>query len=140
MAGKNHDVWQSSEYFNELGKEDEIRYKEKLTLSDETTTTDPYGLSNNWKNNVLLLPDISWADIYNYLINMPSPYTHENLKAYKSLEAFNFFVCNHVQDMFYHSISKESKFCRRVRAYMFSNSTIKRLKQVERRCSCFSVA
>ena len=43
MTDKNHDVWQSSEYFNELGKEDKIRYKEKLTLSDGTTITDPYG-------------------------------------------------------------------------------------------------
>ena len=60
---------------------------------------------------MLLLPDISWADICNYLVNTPSAYTHENLKAYKSLEAFNFFACNHVQDVFYHSVSKESKFC-----------------------------
>ena len=111
MTGENHDVWQSPEYFNELGKEDKIRYKEKITLSDRTTITDLYGLWNNWKNNVSLLPGISWAHIYNYLINMPSAFTHENLKAYKSLEAFNFFVCNHVQNVFYHSISKESKFC-----------------------------
>ena len=103
MTGKYHDSWQSSENFNELRKEGEIRYKEKLDLSDGTTITDPYGISNNWKNDVSLLPDISWADIYNYLINMPSPY--------KSLDTFNFFVCNHVQDVFYHSISKESKFC-----------------------------
>ena len=80
MAGKNRDVWQSSEYFHEL--ENKIRYKEKLTLSDETIITNPYGLSNNWKNDVSLLPDISWADICNYLINTPSAYTHENLKAY----------------------------------------------------------
>ena len=111
MTGENHDVWQSPEYFNELGKEDKIRHKEKITLSDRTTITDPYGLWNNWKNNISLLPGISWAHIYNYLINMPSAFTHENLKAYKSLEAFNFFVCNHVQNVFYHSISKESKFC-----------------------------
>ena len=35
----------------------------------------------------------------------------ENLKAYKSLETFNFFVCNHVEYVFYPSISKELKFC-----------------------------
>ena len=109
MTGKNRDVWQSSEYFNELGKEEKIRHKKKLTLSDGATITDPFGLSNNWKNDVSLLPDISWADIYNYCINTPSAYT-ENMKAYKSLETFNFFVCNHVQDVFYHSISKELKF------------------------------
>ena len=83
MAGKNRDIWQSSEYFHKLGKEDKIRYREKLTLSDGTTITDPYGLSNNLKYDVSLLPDISWAVIYNYLINTPSAYTHENLKAYK---------------------------------------------------------
>ena len=27
------------------------------------------------------------------------------------LEAFSFFVCNHVRDVFGHSISKKSKFC-----------------------------
>ena len=58
-----------------------------------------------------LLPGISWADICNYLTNMPSAYAHENLKAYKSLEAFNFFECNDVQDLFHHFVSKESKFC-----------------------------
>ena len=42
---------------------------------------------------------------------MPSAYAHENLKAYKSLEAFNFFECNIVQYVFHHSVSKESKFC-----------------------------
>ena len=54
MAGNDRDIWQSSEHFNELGKEDKIRYKETLTFSDGTTITDPYGLSNNWKNNVAI--------------------------------------------------------------------------------------
>ena len=48
--------------------------------------------------------------LYIYLISTASAYTHENLKAYKSLEAFNFVVCNHVQDVFYYSVSKESEF------------------------------
>ena len=48
--------------------------------------------------------------LYIYLISTASAYTHENLKAYKSLEAFNFVVCNHVQDVFYHSVSKKSEF------------------------------
>ena len=66
-----------------------FRYKEKLTLNDGTIIADPYGLSNNWKNDVLLLPDISWADIHNY-IKYTKCLSHENLKAYKSLEVFNF--------------------------------------------------
>ena len=30
---QKHDAWQSSDYFNELGKEDKIRHKEKITLN-----------------------------------------------------------------------------------------------------------
>ena len=74
--------------------------------------TDPYGFSNNWKNDLSLLPDISCADIYNYLINTEIAYTQENLDACrKSFEAFDFVVYNHIQDVFCHSVSKESKFC-----------------------------
>ena len=65
----------------------------------------------NWKDNVKLLPDITWVDIYNYLINTPSLYTNENLKACKSLEAYNFFVFGHVHDVAYHGISNLSEFC-----------------------------
>ena len=74
MTGKKHDVWQSTEYFNELVKVDKS-WKEKLSSSNGTRTRDPYGLQNNWKNDVLLLPDKSWADIYNQLINMPSAWS-----------------------------------------------------------------
>ena len=44
MTREKRNVWQSSEYFNELGKEDKIRYKEKPSLSDGTRVTDPCGL------------------------------------------------------------------------------------------------
>ena len=37
-------------------------------------------------------PSVSYADIYNYMINTPSEYTHEMLKAYKSIDGYNFFV------------------------------------------------
>ena len=47
----------------------------------------------NWKSDVKFMPDVSWSDMYNYLVNSPSEYTQDNSKAYKSLEAFNFFLC-----------------------------------------------
>ena len=56
------------------------------------------------------MPDASWGDIYNYFINLPSEYTHDNLKAYKSLEAFNFFVYNYVQDIYYNGLQKNLNF------------------------------
>ena len=68
------------------------------------------------------MPDVSWGDMYNYLVNSPSEYTHDNLKAYRSLEAFNFFVYNHVRDIYYNEIAKKSLLCSitsKVQKYLF---------------------
>ena len=97
-------------YMN-LNSDDRKKYEEKLITADGTVLPDPYTLVENWKDNVKLLPDITWADIYNYLINTPSLYTNENLKACKSLEAYNFFVSGHVHDVAYHGINNLSEFC-----------------------------
>ena len=37
-------------------------------------------------------PDVSFADIYNYLVLTVSSYMHDQLKAYKSLDGYNFFI------------------------------------------------
>ena len=124
MSSNKGDTWCSSSYYNELQKEDKAKYKGKLTLTNGKLLPDPYGIVENWKSNVKLMPDVSWGDMYNYLVNSPSEYTHNNLKAYKSLEAFNFFVCNHVQDIYYNEIAKESEFCiikRKVQKYLFKH-------------------
>ena len=78
-----------------LESEDKKRYKEKLTLSNGKLLPDPSVLDVGWKGEVRRLPDLCFADIFNYLINTPSDYTEENLKAYRSLEVYNFFVCGH---------------------------------------------
>ena len=124
MSSEKGDTWRSSSYFNELQKEDKAKYKRKLTLTNGQLLPDPYGIVENWKSDVKLMPDVSWGDMYNYLVNSPSEYTHDNLKAYKSLEAFNFFVCNHVQDIYYNEIAKESEFCSiktKVQKYLFKH-------------------
>ena len=36
------------------------------------------------------IPDVSWGDMYNYLVNSLNKHTHDNLKAYKLLVVFNF--------------------------------------------------
>ena len=50
----------------------------------------PYGTVENWKNDVKLIPDVPWGDMYYYLVNSLNEYTHGNLKAYKLPVAFNF--------------------------------------------------
>ena len=105
------DSWSSSTYYNSLEDEARRHYKRKLQLSDGTQLPDPFMIAE-WKSDVALLPDIGWADMYNYLIHSPSTYTHQSLKSYKSLEAYNFFLCGHVQDIFYcGDLIKDSKFC-----------------------------
>ena len=59
-----------------------------------------------------LLPDISWPDIYNYLIEYPSVFSKESLKAYKLLEGHNFFISGHVQGAYYQDFSSTNQeFC-----------------------------
>ena len=42
------------------------------------------------KLDVNIFPGITYPDIVIYLSNTPSPYSLEDFKAYKSLEAFNY--------------------------------------------------
>ena len=81
---------QPSSYFESLTNTDKADYKRKLTLSTGESLLDPFTIKN-WKFDDSLLPDISWPDIYNYLIEYPSVFSKESLKAYKSLEGHNFF-------------------------------------------------
>ena len=82
----------------------------KLQLADNSQLPNPYDLLG-CKNEVFLLPDISWPDIYNYLINPPGPVcTNESLKSCKSLNAYNYFVSGHVQEVYYHEIENNCKF------------------------------
>ena len=104
MSIKKSDTWRSSSYFSELQKQDKAKYKRKLALSNGQLFPDLYGIVENMKSDVKLMPGVSWGDMYNYLVNSPSKYTYDNVKIYKSLYGFNFFMSNHVQDIYYNEI------------------------------------
>ena len=88
-----------SEYFESLSEEDKKGYWAKLTLSTGEQLPDPVVLHSNWSDNVSLLPDITYPDIYHYLIEYPSLFSKESLKAYKSLESYTFSVSGNVQNI-----------------------------------------
>ena len=78
----------TSEYFNGLTPNDKAHYTKKLTLNNDEILPDPYSIKEGWSDDVgLLLPDVAYPDIYTYLIETPSEFTKDKLKAYKSLEA-----------------------------------------------------
>ena len=49
--------------------------------------------------DIISLPAITYNEILNYLIDTRSAYTRDELKAYKSLDAYNQCVCGWVKDV-----------------------------------------
>ena len=101
---------ETSEYSANLNEEDFTRYREKLKLATGEQLPDPYTLKEKWTNDISNLPEITWRDVTEYLLDTASAYTKESIKAYKSLEAYDYFVCGHVQNSYYHEISPVSTF------------------------------
>ena len=103
---------ETSKYSVNLSEEDLTRYREKLKLATGgEQLPDPYTLKEKWTNDISSLPEITWRNVTEYLIDTPSAHTKKSIKACKSLEAYDYFVCSHLQNCYYHEISPESKFC-----------------------------
>ena len=71
------------------------RYIEKISKID---FIDPYLLKPtdlNYDSDVL--PQVSYPDIVNYLLFAPSPMTGEQLKCYKSMDAYNYYLSGFVK-------------------------------------------
>ena len=96
-----------SEYFQNLGYEAKRHYKQKLRMDNGENLPDPYSIKQDeWTDDVKLWPNVEYGDIYTYLIDTKGAYTKDSLKAYKSLEAFNYFHSGHVRTVyFYQTIS-----------------------------------
>ena len=98
-----------SSYYRDLEPEDKVSYKKKLTLNSGRLLPDPCSIEDEkWKQDQTLMPDIVYADIVFYLLETPSEYTRDKIRCYKSLEAWNFFICGHVQDIFIYKSKKKT--------------------------------
>ena len=97
----NKELKNISEYLTSLEPNDAQSYIKKLTLTTGECLPDPYTLvAEEWEENINKFSDITWHDGTEYLIETPSLYTKESMKVYKSLGAFDYFVCGHLQQCF----------------------------------------
>ena len=89
-----------SQYYENLNLEAKKRYEEKLSVLE--IIFDPYSLSEKdgeLTNNVDKWPNLTFADIYSYLINFPSRFTRFSLKSYKVLESYNYVTSGLVHNV-----------------------------------------
>ena len=85
-------------YRDSLSAENRIDYDQKLKI---ISGIDPYNVNASFfSQSEEKWPDIEFPDIINYLLLSSSKYTKEQLKAYKSLQAYQFFVAGWVRGIF----------------------------------------
>ena len=95
---------QYSDYFAGLEGPAKSRYQEKLTVCG----FDPYALrKSDFSENIELLPNVQYPDIVNYLVLQTSWATQTQMKAYKSMDAHNFFVPGWVNTLCMRSVDTD---------------------------------
>ena len=100
-----------SQYVKNLDLKAFDRYKSKLQYCyGVEQIPDPHSISEGWKKEVESWPDLTYGDIYEYLIETLGQYTKESLKANKSLEAYSTFTYGHVKEVSYHPVADSSPF------------------------------
>ena len=98
----------SSSYFESLDYGSAKRYAEKLKMR-EIEIPDLYCIADNlWVDNPAKWPNVEFGNIYIYLIDTKGMFTRESLKAYKSLEAYNYFYNGYVQTVYHYPISQRN--------------------------------
>lgn len=85
-----------SAYCETLDEVTKKRYVEKVRMIG----FDPFKLKKSeFKDELKLWPSVEYPDIVNYLLVQTSWRTKEEMKAYKSLESYNFFVSGWVHSI-----------------------------------------
>ena len=100
-----------SEYAKSLDPVARSRYHFKLSYNKGANSLpDPYNLKG-WTNKLSSWPDLTFGDLYTYLIEMIGIYTNESLKAFKFLEAYQFVISGHVKPLWCHSVGDNIPYC-----------------------------
>ena len=87
----------STNYFNKLAPPTQKQYKEKLELIGNI---DPYSApDSHFSVKIVNFPSICYPDIVNYLVFSPSSFSADDIRAYKSLEAYNQVIEGWVRDV-----------------------------------------
>jgi hypothetical protein len=79
---------------------EDSRYTKKLAIlfQSHSNTLDPYPLLDaKWVNDPTKWPTLEFPQVYTYLIESPGIFTKEQLKVYKSLKAYNYYISGWVQ-------------------------------------------
>ncbi|XP_078351893.1 uncharacterized protein LOC144636534 [Oculina patagonica] len=82
-------------------------YDEKLKI---IAGIDPYSVSANvFSQSMTEWPEIEFPDIVNYLLFSTSKFTKEQVKAYKSLQSYQYFVAGLVRSMFVGKATQDTR-------------------------------
>ena len=86
-----------SRYLATLQPQDRKRFQEKLKYvvdGELLEIQNPYESWNapSWSDKPTAWPEIEFGDLWTYLVEKPGPFTEAKMKAYKSLEAHEYFV------------------------------------------------
>ena len=83
----------TTEYFSTLPEVERQRYVTKVELITKKKfdeALDPYQIAD-WVDDISLWPPVEFGSLYAYLIETPGEFTKDTLKAFKSLEAYNYY-------------------------------------------------
>lgn len=95
-----------SAYYSTLEGDVKCRYDKKIEIIDNF---DPYAIPpGECDLHVYKLPNITMMDLVNYLILTHSYYTGQQLKAYKSLQAFKQYESGSIQAIMAKQINNEA--------------------------------
>ncbi|XP_035689579.1 uncharacterized protein LOC118424879 [Branchiostoma floridae] len=93
-----------SSYCHSLSDHAKVRYEEKVSAIG----FDPYSLHKSaFDSDLALVPSVEYPDIVNYLVLTTSWATNNQMKAYKSMEAYNFFVSGWVDTLQMKTVSPD---------------------------------